>query len=168
MNLITEDSLFRTQFTSEVSWECSPLNEPDHRGLLVARSVPHTVVTGGAAGDVPGAPLPHGSALRDSPLPAPPEAGEARAPVGGGGDALKGAAEVPRQPGQLPRPPVGDAVPGELDQHHHQQAELYDDEPEHAGPASAAHLLVVQVEEGAVALHTLHLLCVQDDAAELF
>ena len=74
---------------------------------------------------------------------------------------------MPRQPGQLARPPVGDAVPGELGQHQEQEAELQDDEPEHVVAPGAAHLLVVQVEEGAVALVTLHLLRVQDDGAEL-
>ena len=74
---------------------------------------------------------------------------------------------MPGQPGQLPSPPVGDAVPGELGQHQQEEAELQDDQPEHVVAPGAAHLLVVQVEEGAVALLALHLLRVQDDGAEL-
>ena len=96
----------------------------------------------------------------------PPDVCQPGAPAGGR-QPLEGAAEVSGQPGQLPRPPVGDAVPGELDQDQEKEADLQDDEPQHAVSSGAAHLLVVQVEEGAVALVTPHLLGVQDDGAEL-
>ena len=125
------------------------------------------VVAAATAGHVAGAASP----LLTPGLPSPPHSPphhvcQLGAPVGGG-DSLQGTAEVSCQPWQLPRPPVGDAVPGELDQDQEEEAELQDDQPEHVVPPGAAHLLVVQVEEGAVALVTPHLLGVQDDGAEL-
>ena len=143
------------------------LAEPHHRGLLVRSDRDGCVVAAPTAGHVARAAPP---LLAPGPVPPPgrppPDVGQPGAPAGGR-QALEGAAEVPGQPGQLPSPPVGDAVPGELGQHQQEEAELQDDEPEHVVAPGAAHLLVVQVEEGAVALLALHLLRVQDDGAEL-
>ena len=124
------------------------------------------VVAAATAGHVAGAAPPLLAPGLSCPPDSPPPAGQPGTPVGGR-ETLQGTAEVSRQPRQLPRPPVGDAVPGELGQHHQEEADLQDDQPQHAVSSSAAHLLVVQVEEGAVALVTPHLLGVQDDGAEL-
>ena len=125
------------------------------------------VVAAPTAGHVAGAAPPLLTpGLAPPPSWPPPDVGQPGAPAGGR-QPLEGAAEVSGQPGQLPRPPVGDAVPGELGQHQQEEAQLQDDQPEHVVAPGAAHLLVVQVEEGAVALLALHLLRVQDDGAEL-
>ena len=75
---------------------------------------------------------------------------------------------MPGDPGQVTSPPVSDAVPGELDHHQHQEADLETDHHDHRVRAVAgAHLLEVQVEDVAVALVAHHVASVPDEVAVL-
>ena len=73
-----------------------------------------------------------------------------------------------RYPREVASPPVADTVPGQLDQYQHQQCYLQHYHPDHAVRVAApAHLLVVQEDDGAVALCALHVLHIQDDVVVL-